>query len=244
MARQATTRRAEIGRERRARMRNRLIEAAARVMADQGSDNATIDTFIRAAGVARGTFYNHFKTREELLDALWTSIGHDPFLEIQNACKDWRTRWSASPRLPGWCFCAPQKTRPGVGSSSRCQPMRRRSTMICAVIRVRTCARAQPRAIPIRERNECDRSSRRDHAGRAESASARRPRSKLRAGAVQNDPASAWHQSHRSQPDQRAAGAECACANAPPGSRGEEICRSTISLIKSIWSRGFGSDQC
>jgi AcrR family transcriptional regulator len=88
MITRVTTRRAEIGRERRARMRNRLIEAAARVMADQGSDSATIDTFIRAAGVARGTFYNHFKTREELHDALWTSIGHDPFLEIQNTCKD------------------------------------------------------------------------------------------------------------------------------------------------------------
>ena len=87
MAAQATTRRAEIGRERRARMRRRLLEAAARVMANEG-DNATIDTFIRAAGVARGTFYNHFKTREELLDALWTNIGHDPFLDIQNACKD------------------------------------------------------------------------------------------------------------------------------------------------------------
>jgi AcrR family transcriptional regulator len=88
MGTQATTRRAEIGRERRARMRGRLLEAAARVMADQGSDSATIDTFIRAAGVARGTFYNHFKTREELLDALWTSMGHDPFLDIQNACQD------------------------------------------------------------------------------------------------------------------------------------------------------------
>jgi AcrR family transcriptional regulator len=88
MAKQTTTRRAEIGQERRARMRNRLIEAAARVIASQGSDSATIDAFIRAAGVARGTFYNHFKTREELLDALWTSIGHDPFFEIQRACND------------------------------------------------------------------------------------------------------------------------------------------------------------
>lgn len=69
-------------------MRDRLIEAAARVMASEDGDSATIDTFIRVAGVARGTFYNHFKTREELLDALWTRIGHDPFLEIQNACKD------------------------------------------------------------------------------------------------------------------------------------------------------------
>jgi AcrR family transcriptional regulator len=86
MARPRTTRRAEIGRERRARMRGRLIAAAARVIADRGSDSATIEEFIQAAGVARGTFYNHFKTREELLDALWTSIGHDPFLEIQRAC--------------------------------------------------------------------------------------------------------------------------------------------------------------
>jgi AcrR family transcriptional regulator len=88
MAAQANTRRAEIGRERRARMRGRLLEAAARVMADQRSDSATIDNFIRAAGVARGTFYNHFKTREELLDALWASMGHDPFLEIETACED------------------------------------------------------------------------------------------------------------------------------------------------------------
>jgi AcrR family transcriptional regulator len=85
MARKAMTR-AEIGLGRRARMRNRLIEAAARVIASNGTENATIDTFIRAAGVARGTFYNHFKTREALLAALWDRLGHDPFLEIQTAC--------------------------------------------------------------------------------------------------------------------------------------------------------------
>jgi AcrR family transcriptional regulator len=102
MARRAITRRAEIGQERRLRMRNRLIAAAARVIASHGSDSATIDTFIRAAGVARGTFYNHFKTREELLDALWTSIGHDPFLEIQTACSrlaDPAERFAAVTRL-------------------------------------------------------------------------------------------------------------------------------------------------
>lgn len=69
-------------------MRGRLITAAARVIADRGSDNATIDDFIRAAGVARGTFYNHFRTREAMLAALWTSRGHDPFLEIQKSCSD------------------------------------------------------------------------------------------------------------------------------------------------------------
>ena len=68
------------------RMRDRLVAAAARVMATQASDDTTIETFIRAAGVARGTFYNHFKTRAELLDALWASIGQNPFHEIQQAC--------------------------------------------------------------------------------------------------------------------------------------------------------------
>jgi AcrR family transcriptional regulator len=102
MARQLTKRRAEIGQERRLRMRSRLIAAAARVIASHDSDSATIDTFIRAAGVARGTFYNHFKTREELLDALWASIGHDPFLEIQTACSslvDPAERFAAVTRL-------------------------------------------------------------------------------------------------------------------------------------------------
>jgi AcrR family transcriptional regulator len=80
-------RRAEIGQERRARMRARLLAAAARVIAERGSGNTTVDDFIREASVARGTFYNHFRTREALLDALWASIGHDPFLDIQHACQ-------------------------------------------------------------------------------------------------------------------------------------------------------------
>jgi len=34
-----------------------------------GPDAPVIDDFIRAAGVARGTFYNHFTSTQELLDA-------------------------------------------------------------------------------------------------------------------------------------------------------------------------------
>lgn len=79
-------RRAEIGQERRERTRQKLIAAAARVIATGGDKNATIDDFIQAAGVARGTFYNYFPTREDLLEALWTQVGKDPFLEIRNAC--------------------------------------------------------------------------------------------------------------------------------------------------------------
>jgi AcrR family transcriptional regulator len=79
-------RRAEIGQERREKTRQKLIAAAARVIAANGDKSATIDDFITAAGVARGTFYNYFPTRESLLDALWTQVGKDPFLEIRNDC--------------------------------------------------------------------------------------------------------------------------------------------------------------
>ncbi|MGV1830981.1 TetR/AcrR family transcriptional regulator [Agrobacterium vitis] len=86
MAGGTALRRAEIGQERREKTRQKLIAAAARVIAANGDKTATIDDFIRAAGVARGTFYNYFPTRESLLDALWTQVGKDPFLEIGKAC--------------------------------------------------------------------------------------------------------------------------------------------------------------
>jgi AcrR family transcriptional regulator len=79
-------RRAEIGRERREKTRHKLIVAAARVIARRGDEHATIDDFIRAAGLARGTFYNYFPTREDLVEAVWSHLGKDPFLEIERLC--------------------------------------------------------------------------------------------------------------------------------------------------------------
>lgn len=72
--RQPTTRkpadhRTRVGRERRARTRQRIIEAALGVIAERGPDAPVIEDFIQAAGVARGTFYNHFETTDELLTA-------------------------------------------------------------------------------------------------------------------------------------------------------------------------------
>ena len=45
------------------------------MFAERGPDAPVIDDFVQAAGIARGTFYNHFKTVEELLDATseWTT---------------------------------------------------------------------------------------------------------------------------------------------------------------------------
>jgi AcrR family transcriptional regulator len=59
-----------VGALRREKTRNRLIESALRVFAEKGPDAPMIDDFIAAAGVARGTFYNYFRTTAELLSAV------------------------------------------------------------------------------------------------------------------------------------------------------------------------------
>jgi AcrR family transcriptional regulator len=67
--------RTRVGRERSARTETRILEAALGVFADMGPDAPKIDDFIQAAGISRGTFYNHFESVEELLAAtsVWTT---------------------------------------------------------------------------------------------------------------------------------------------------------------------------
>ena len=62
--------RTRVGALRREKTRNRLIESALGVFAEKGPDAPMIDDFIAAAGVARGTFYNYFRTTAELLSAV------------------------------------------------------------------------------------------------------------------------------------------------------------------------------
>jgi AcrR family transcriptional regulator len=68
------SRRASIGLEKRERTRSHLIESAYRVFARKETDAVTIDDIIAEAGVARGTFYNYFQTREDVLRAVAASL--------------------------------------------------------------------------------------------------------------------------------------------------------------------------
>lgn len=70
-------RRIEIGSQRRARSRAKLMEAAYRLFATHGSDAPTVDDVVEEAGVARGTFYNHFETRDELFRAVADEIAKE-----------------------------------------------------------------------------------------------------------------------------------------------------------------------
>jgi AcrR family transcriptional regulator len=56
--------------EQKIRTRGELIDSARQVIADKGIDETQIGDITRAAGVAHGTFYVHFKSKEELIDLL------------------------------------------------------------------------------------------------------------------------------------------------------------------------------
>ncbi|MCB9506957.1 MAG: TetR/AcrR family transcriptional regulator [Myxococcales bacterium] len=57
-------------------MRKRLLEAAAGTIADRGFGATSVDDVIRAAGVARGTFYQYFAGRDAiLLELVETFVG-------------------------------------------------------------------------------------------------------------------------------------------------------------------------
>lgn len=54
----------------RERTRIALIEAAIDVLAEKGLEGCSIDELMRVAGMARGTFYNYFQTREDVIGAV------------------------------------------------------------------------------------------------------------------------------------------------------------------------------
>ncbi|WP_224087231.1 TetR/AcrR family transcriptional regulator [Nostoc sp. MS1] len=72
-----SSRRASIGLEKRERTRTNLIDAAYRVFARKEADAVTIDDIIAEAGVARGTFYNYFQTREDVLKAVAAALSDE-----------------------------------------------------------------------------------------------------------------------------------------------------------------------
>jgi AcrR family transcriptional regulator len=70
MAKVDLARRAEIGREKRARTRAQLLEAGAILLAERPPEALTVDAVVEAAAVAKGTFYYHFQSIEELAAAV------------------------------------------------------------------------------------------------------------------------------------------------------------------------------
>jgi len=70
MAKIDLARRAEIGRDRRAKTRAQLMQAARALYSERAVESVTIDDLVNEAGVAKGTFYVHFDHLTDLQAAI------------------------------------------------------------------------------------------------------------------------------------------------------------------------------
>ncbi len=139
MAKVNLERRAEIGREKRARTKAQLVTAAKALFSQRPWESVTIDEVVNEAGVAKGTFYGHFNDLDELAAAVADELVQsfdeliqpqrlsiaDPLVRIAFGCdafmkKAWKT--ARGPRSwPGWRDPIRQlaKSR-GAGSRKTC----------------------------------------------------------------------------------------------------------------------------
>lgn len=75
--------RSRVAADKREKMRMLLIECAIPVLSQKGVEAAVIEDVIKLADVSRGSFYNHFKTNEELLGAVLQELGNELFALIE-----------------------------------------------------------------------------------------------------------------------------------------------------------------
>ena len=77
--------RPRVAAEKRERMRARLVETALEVFAERGVGASVIQEVIARAGVSQGTFYNYFRTNEDLLQAVSQELNNELVQWIEGA---------------------------------------------------------------------------------------------------------------------------------------------------------------
>ena len=70
------------------KLRDALLQAAAEVVGEVGYANASIALITARAGVAQGTFYNYFGSRQDVLDALLPTLGEKMLAHIRDCARN------------------------------------------------------------------------------------------------------------------------------------------------------------
>jgi AcrR family transcriptional regulator len=84
-----------------ARSRHRILMGAARATARYGTRKTTMSDIAREAGVAKATLYNHFRTKQEVYDALVASeiemlVGRFATIQAPSGSAEWVAAMTAS----------------------------------------------------------------------------------------------------------------------------------------------------
>ena len=82
------SRRVAIGREKRARTRARILNAAFALFGREGGLFTRVEELCLAADVTRQTFYNHFNGMDELRSALTDEVNHDFLVAVSAVMED------------------------------------------------------------------------------------------------------------------------------------------------------------
>jgi AcrR family transcriptional regulator len=62
---------------------NEILAATRRLMEQKGMDSLTMDEIAQAAGVAKGTIYLYFQSKDELVQALLSQVGDNIALDLE-----------------------------------------------------------------------------------------------------------------------------------------------------------------
>ena len=65
-----------------------ILDVAEQLFAEKGFDNASTNDIIKKIGIARGTLYHHFKSKEEILDAIVERMMNDSIARARAIIKD------------------------------------------------------------------------------------------------------------------------------------------------------------
>lgn len=68
--------------------RRRLLHAATEIIGEYGYADATITRIVERAGLAQGTFYLYFESRQDLFDQLLPEVGDEALAYIREAVSD------------------------------------------------------------------------------------------------------------------------------------------------------------
>jgi len=96
---------------RRAETRQRLLDTALDVFAEQGFGRATIEQVCEAAGYTRGAFYSNFSSLEELFLAMWEQQSGSLLESLRQAADEQREFGSAEEAISSFVDLVPVDDR-------------------------------------------------------------------------------------------------------------------------------------
>ena len=68
--------------------KNEILDAAGILFSEKGYDNTSVTDIMNAVGIAKGTLYHHFKSKEDIMDALIKRQTDDIFLGAKKIAED------------------------------------------------------------------------------------------------------------------------------------------------------------